>query len=744
MKFNFLKPTFLGLLFFMFSLYSNAQSITLSSTPGNTTVDLTWVSSNIASVYQVYRDTDNNPAGRVRIAVTGSLNYRDTDVANGITYYYWVKSTGTDGSTVNSNVSSATPLIPSSIRLSSAATSGEVNLTWDATNITSSYSVYRDTDNNPAGRVRIAVTASSKYTDTSVTNGTTYYYWIKGTDANGLSVNSNYTEVTPAGSTFTTYYIAPNGSDSNLGTSKASPFATLQKANSVVQAGDVVYIRGGQYNITNSDLTYVNANGTTVAEDNSLYACGTKLTTSGTSSAPIKYYNYGSETPIFNYSGVTKQKRITGILVTASYIVLKGIEIINVPVNLAVTYNTQSECVRNLGSNNKYERLVMHDSEAIGFYLAKGANNLIYNCDAYNIWDKTSGNRLGENSDGFGAHPAAGGTGNVFKGCRAWFCADDGFDAISAFESVTFEECWAFYNGYSTNYTKLSNGNGFKAGGYGLTPRRLPSTIPSHTTKKCLSVGNRSAGFYANHHPGGLKWYSNTAYNNGVNFNMLGGIISGSNGAYKITDTPGQKMILNNNISHYSSNSNINIPSSGQAIINLDYASSNEGYNTFTMSGVSVSDEDFQSLNLSQLSAARNSSNGYLPEITTLHLSSGSDLIDAGISAGGVSYEGTSPDLGCFETSFLSQSVSKSVARGTDTEISIYPNPAQDYVNIALPPSMQNKATINILNAFEQVIISQSISGGLNTIDISGIRKGIYTLRIIKDRDVISRVLVKK
>lgn len=746
MKFNFLRPVLVGLLLIFFvSSHSAGQSITLSSASADATVDLTWSSGNIVSAYQVYRDTDSNPAGRVRIAVTESLSYTDTDVINGTTYYYWIKAAGTDGSMVNSNVSSATPLMPSSITLSSTDASGMVNLSWSATNISSGYSVYRDTDSNPAGRVRIAVTESLNYTDTNVTNGTAYYYWIKGTDTNGLSVNSNYTQATPTGSTSTTYYIAPNGSDSNSGTSTSSPFATLQKANSVVQPGDVVYIRGGQYNITDSDLTYVNVNGTTVAEADALYACGTKLSTSGASGALIKYYNYGNETPIFNYSGVTKQKRITGIFVTASYIVLKGIEITNVPVNLAVTYNTQSECIRNFGSNNKYERLVMRDSEAVGFYLSKGSNNLIYNCDAYNIWDKTSGNRLGENSDGFGAHPTAGSTGNVFKGCRAWFCADDGFDAISAFEAVTFEECWAFYNGYSTSYARLANGNGFKSGGYGLTPRRLPAAIPSHTTKKCLAVGNRSAGFYANHHPGGLKWYSNTAYNNGVNFNMLGGIISGSNGAYQITDTPGQNMILNNNISHYGSNSNANIPRSGQALVNLDYASSNEGYNTFTMNGVSVSDADFQSLNLSQLTAVRNPVDGSLPEITTLHLSSGSDLIDAGISSGGVSYNGTSPDLGCFETGSTSRSALMSETSDPDSQISIYPNPANDYLNIVLPAGMQKGVTINIVNTFEQVVISQSnISGELKTIDISGIREGIYTLQVIKGKDVESKKFIKK
>ena len=39
------------------------------------------------------------------------------------------------------------------------------------------------------------------------------------------------------------YYVATNGNDSHAGT-KEAPFATLAKAQSVVQPGDTVYIRG--------------------------------------------------------------------------------------------------------------------------------------------------------------------------------------------------------------------------------------------------------------------------------------------------------------------------------------------------------------------------------------------------------------------------------------------------------------------------------------------------------------------
>ena len=42
------------------------------------------------------------------------------------------------------------------------------------------------------------------------------------------------------------YYVATDGKDGNTG-SKDKPFATLNKANAVVAAGDTVWIRGGVY-----------------------------------------------------------------------------------------------------------------------------------------------------------------------------------------------------------------------------------------------------------------------------------------------------------------------------------------------------------------------------------------------------------------------------------------------------------------------------------------------------------------
>jgi len=94
---------------------------------------------------------------------------------------------------------------------------------------------------------------------------------------------------------------------------------------------------------------------------------------------------------------------------------------------------------------NIYEQLGMHDGQAIGFYLTKGTGNLILNCDAYNNHDSLSENGRGGNTDGFGCHPrSAADSNNVFRGCRAWFNSDDGYDCINGFTATVFDHCWAF------------------------------------------------------------------------------------------------------------------------------------------------------------------------------------------------------------------------------------------------------------------------------------------------------------
>ncbi len=180
-------------------------TITLTATAGDGQVVLSWSSTDISSSYQVYRDTDSDADGRVRITTVANsvTTYTDTDVTNGTTYYYWIKATDDSDNTINSDAASATPSEDAeetgTITLSASAGAGQVVLSWSSTDISSNYQVYRDTDSDADGRVRITTVANSvtTYTDSDVTAGTTYYYWIKATDDYDNTVNSNSASATP-------------------------------------------------------------------------------------------------------------------------------------------------------------------------------------------------------------------------------------------------------------------------------------------------------------------------------------------------------------------------------------------------------------------------------------------------------------------------------------------------------------------------------------------------------------------
>ena len=95
------------------SFSAHAATVSLTATPGAGSANLTWtVSNGSVNSQEVYRDTDSNPSGRVRVAtISGSArNYAVSGLTNGVTYYFWIKARqSTDGVWVNSNAASATP-----------------------------------------------------------------------------------------------------------------------------------------------------------------------------------------------------------------------------------------------------------------------------------------------------------------------------------------------------------------------------------------------------------------------------------------------------------------------------------------------------------------------------------------------------------------------------------------------------------------------------------------------------------
>ena len=406
----------------------------------------------------------------------------------------------------------------------------------------------------------------------------------------------------------TNYFVATNGSDSNSGTID-KPFATLGKAQSKVMAGDTVYIRQGTYRVTEAEIMEHYTAGSTT------WSRVFKMSKSGTGpDKRICYSGYKNERPVFDLSAVKPEnERVIVFYVSGSYLHFRNIEVVGTQVT--IVGHTQSECFRNEGgSDNIYEHLSMHDGMAIGFYIVTGKNNLVLNCDAYNNYDPVSDGGKGGNVDGFGGHLTSPQyTGNVFRGCRAWYNSDDGFDLINCYASYIIEYCWSFRNGYKPHSIESSGGNGagFKSGGYGMGDiKKVPNPIPQHTVRYCLAYYNRQQGFYSNHHLGGLIFENNTAYKNPSNYNMLN-----RKSSNEAVDVPGYGHIIKNNLSLSPRNSG-GFP---QHLINVDNTLSEIKNNSFAPNDLNLSESDFESLNEQELMGSRKS-DGSLPDINFLRL----------------------------------------------------------------------------------------------------------------------------
>ena len=394
----------------------------------------------------------------------------------------------------------------------------------------------------------------------------------------------------------TQFYVAPNGNDADPGT-RDKPFASLQHAQETVFPGDTVWIRGGTYKLREDQI----------AKKERIWAYVHYLNKSGEEGKPIRYIAVDGERPIFDFSAVKPALRIDAFHIAGDWIHIKGLEVVGVQVVLKT--HTQSIAFHNEASHNIFEQLVIHDGQSIGIYSVKGGHNLFLNCDAFNNHDYTSEDGKGGNVDGFGCHPTKGSIGNVFRGCRAWFNSDDGFDCINSHESVTFENCWAFYNGFSSKFERLADGNGFKAGGYGSTPAdRCPNPPPRHVVQFCLAVRNRSSGFYSNHHLGGSDWFNNTAWKNGTNFNMLCRLPDNK------TDIDGVGHKLRNNVAY----------GSKTEITRMDAGKCDSLNNSFDL-GLKLEGKDFAGLDEADLIKPRQP-NGDLPKVSLLHPSEGSQL----------------------------------------------------------------------------------------------------------------------
>jgi fibronectin type 3 domain-containing protein len=176
----------------------------LAAAAGNAQVSLTWSASTGATSYQVKRSTMSG--AETQISAPTSNSFTDTTVTNGTKFFYVVSAVNSSGESANSNETSATPTAPATAPatptgLAATAGNAQISLTWNASTGATSYHVKRSTTTGGPFTATLASPTATNYVDSTVTNGTAYFYVVSALNSTGESANSSQATATPVATT---------------------------------------------------------------------------------------------------------------------------------------------------------------------------------------------------------------------------------------------------------------------------------------------------------------------------------------------------------------------------------------------------------------------------------------------------------------------------------------------------------------------------------------------------------------
>jgi len=148
-------------------------------------------------------------------------------------------------------VTPATASVPSGpTNLTATAGNGSVTLNWTGSSSGSptSYSIYRGTKSDGEATTPVATTngTTTTFTDTGLTNGTTYFYNVAANNAVGVSPDTNEISMVPGGSTDTTPPTAPTGLTASGTTATSTTLSWGASTDNVGVAGYHVLQNGAQ------------------------------------------------------------------------------------------------------------------------------------------------------------------------------------------------------------------------------------------------------------------------------------------------------------------------------------------------------------------------------------------------------------------------------------------------------------------------------------------------------------------
>ena len=200
----------------------------LVATPGYGQVALSWTAppNGGATItgYTIYRGASPGSETSL-VTIAGNLtSYTDGGLANGTRYYYEVTATNSQGEGSPSAEASATPATApgSPTGLGATAGPGQVGLSWTAPSSNggspiTGYEIWRGTTSGGEALVT-TVGNQTTFTNTGLTNGTTYYYKVAAVNAvatGALSGEASATPITTPG--------APTGLSATRGNAQVEP-----------------------------------------------------------------------------------------------------------------------------------------------------------------------------------------------------------------------------------------------------------------------------------------------------------------------------------------------------------------------------------------------------------------------------------------------------------------------------------------------------------------------------------------
>jgi fibronectin type 3 domain-containing protein len=173
----------------------------LTATAGNAQVSLNWTASAAATSYNVKRSiTSGGPY--TKISSPTATSFSDTSLTNGTIYFYVVSAVNSAGESANSSEANAKPVAPAQAPaaptgLMASTGNAQVSLSWTVSAAATSYNVKRSvTSGGPYTKISSPITTN--FTDSSLTNGTTYFYVVSAVNSTGESGNSAQASATPS------------------------------------------------------------------------------------------------------------------------------------------------------------------------------------------------------------------------------------------------------------------------------------------------------------------------------------------------------------------------------------------------------------------------------------------------------------------------------------------------------------------------------------------------------------------